>query len=108
MGDHKAEGAAPSGRVLVLGDNDLAALACVRSLGRAGLEVELAVWGSRRIARASRYVRQIHDLGDPLSDPSRFATRLLDTLSRRAFDLVIPISDASLVPLMPWKADIDR
>jgi len=90
-----------SRNVLVLGDNDLASLAIVRSMGRAGLKVHLAAWEERLLTRASRYVSRILRLGDPLVDPDAFAAAVLREVQGTAYDLVIPVSDKSLVALMP-------
>jgi len=98
----------PSGRVIVLGDSDLAALAIVRSLGRAGLEVHLASFEGTPVTRHSRYVAARHLLGHPLRDEARFIGSLVQLLDHDPFDLVIPTSDKSLVPLMAHRAEIDR
>lgn len=97
-----------SGRILVLGDNDRAGLTTVRSLGRAGLQVHLVAIEPGAVTRRSRYVQRIHRLGQPLEDPGRFAARLLDLLASRRFDLVLPTSDKTLVPLMPWREQISQ
>jgi predicted ATP-grasp superfamily ATP-dependent carboligase/protein-tyrosine-phosphatase len=94
----------PTRQVLVLGDNDRAGLATVRSLGRAGLQVHLAAFEPTAVTRRSRYVHRIHRLGHPLQDPDRFVTRLLALLRRQRFDLAVPTSDKALVPLMPWRS----
>ncbi|MBY0522959.1 MAG: ATP-grasp domain-containing protein [Gemmataceae bacterium] len=91
------------GHVLILGDNDRASLTTVRSLGRAGLKVHLVAFESNSATRGSRHVFRIHHLGHPLVDTEGFVRRLLDVLGRQRFDLVVPTSDASLVPLMPWR-----
>ena len=96
----------PSGRVFVLGDNDLAGLAIVRSLGRSGLDVDLAVTQSKSITRHSRYVRRIHDLGDPLMGQQQFLSGLLEIVKHEQFDLVIPTSDKTLVPLLSKREEI--
>jgi len=100
--------AAPSGRVLVLGDGDLAALAIVRSLGRLGLEVHLASFEGSPVTRHSRFVARRHDLGHPLADEAGFVDALQQLLAATAFDLVVPTSDKSLVPLMPHRDQIAR
>ena len=100
--------APPSGRVLVLGDSDLAALAIVRSLGRLGLEVHLASFEGSPVTRHSRYVAQRHALGHPLADEAGFVDALRRLLAARSFDLVVPTSDKSLVPLMSYRDEIAR
>jgi predicted ATP-grasp superfamily ATP-dependent carboligase/protein-tyrosine-phosphatase len=99
---------APSGRVLVLGDSDLAALAIVRSLGRLGLDVHLASFEGSLVTRHSRYVAQRHALGHPLEDEAGFVDALRRLLAATPFDLVVPTSDKSLVPLMAYRDEIAR
>src|SRR5262245_32861757 len=92
--------------VLVLGDNDRAGLATVRSLGRAGMNVHLVAFEPSAGTRRSRYVYQIHRLGHPLEETDDFVARLLELLRRWPFDLVLPTSDKALVPLMPWRQEL--
>jgi predicted ATP-grasp superfamily ATP-dependent carboligase/protein-tyrosine-phosphatase len=95
------------GNILVVGDNDLAGLTTVRSLGRAGHRVSLVAFEPSLITRRSRYVRRVHDLGHPLRDAGLFVAGLLELLGRERFDLVIPTSDKSLVPLLPWRSEVE-
>ena len=90
----------PSKRVLVLGDNDLASLAIVRSFGRAGLEVHLVTFERFPITKASKYVHTCHSFGHPLQEPQRFVSEVLRLIGHIQFDVVVPTSDKSLVPLM--------
>src|SRR5262249_30326931 len=100
--------AAVMGNVLVLGDNDLAGLATVRSLGRAGHNVSLVAFEPAPITCRSRFVRRVYRLGHPLLTPDPFAGGLLALLTRHPFDLVLPTSDKALVPLMPWRTQLDN
>ncbi len=97
----------PNGHVLVLGDNDLAALAIVRSLGRSGLKVHLAVWEAKPITRHSRYVYRQRHLGNPSTHPDAFAQAVIETVQSTAFDLLVPVSDKSLVALMPFREQLN-
>ena len=98
----------PSGRVLVLGDSELTSLAIVRSLGRLGLEVHLAPFEGSPVTRHSRYVAHRHLLGHPLADEAGFVDALRRLLAATPFDLVVPTSDKSLVPLMAYRDEIAR
>ena len=75
--------AALSGRVLVLGDGDLAALAIVRSLGRVGLEVHLASFEGSPITRRSKFVALATRSRPPADDEAGFVDALLRLLARR-------------------------
>ena len=92
----------------MLGDSDLAALAIVRSLGRLGLEVHLASFEGSPVTRHSRYVARRHALGHPLADEAGFVGALRHLLATTPFDLVVPTSDKSLVPLMAYRDEIAR
>ena len=95
------------GKVLVVGDNDLAGLATVRSLGRAGLRVSLVSFEDCPAARWSRHVARVHRLGHPLKDPAGFAQAVLALVRREGFDLVLPTSDKGLLPLLPVRREIE-
>jgi len=97
----------PSKRVLVLGDNDLASLAIVRSFGRAGLEVHLVTFERFPITKASKYVHTCHSFGHPLQEPQRFVSGVLQLIGHIQFDVVVPTSDKSLVPLMAKRDEIN-
>jgi protein-tyrosine-phosphatase/predicted ATP-grasp superfamily ATP-dependent carboligase len=96
------------GNVLVVGDNDMAGLTAVRSLGRAGLDVHLVAFEQGSVTRASRHVRRVHHLGHPLEDPSAFRERFLALVRRTRFDLALPTSDPALVTLMPCREEVER
>lgn len=97
----------PAHRVLILGDNDLASLAVVRSLGRANLEVHLVVFEQNRVTQSSKYIHTCHHFGHPLRDPQYFVSKVLSLISSISFDLVIPTSDKTLVPLIPKRDEIN-
>ncbi len=97
----------PVNRVLVLGDNDLAALAVVRSLGRANLEVHLVAFEQNRVTQSSKYIHTCYHFGHPLRDPQYFVSKVLSLISSIPFDLVIPTSDKTLVPLITKRDEIN-
>src|SRR5580693_5276379 len=83
-------------RVLVIGDHDLGALAIIRSLGRAGIEVHLVGWFATGITRASRYVTRFFDFGNPEADADRFVVSVLEAVATTKYDLVLPVVDAAM------------
>jgi predicted ATP-grasp superfamily ATP-dependent carboligase/protein-tyrosine-phosphatase len=91
-----------------LGDSELTSLAIVRSLGRLGLEVHLAPFEGSPVTRHSRYVARRHLLGHPLANEAGFVDALRRLLAATSFDLVVPTSDKSLVPLMAYRDEISR
>ena len=90
-------------RALILGCDERAGLAVIRSLGRAGIEVDVA-WPESPSATASRYVRTVFDLPDPKEPASRWLERLTDILGRHQYDLVIPCTDHAVIPIQQNKA----
>ena len=98
----------PKAKVLVLGDGDMASLAIVRSLGRAGKTVHLVSFEKNGITRRSRYARRVHRWPQPLENPEQFLARFFDLLAQEQFQLVVPTSDKTLVPLMQHREVIDR
>jgi len=93
-------------KVLVTGGDERAALAVVRSLGRAGHRVSVGSRSGRSLAGASRYASGDVALGDPLASPDAFADRLLGEVGRTVADVVIPITEAELLAVLPRKHDI--
>jgi len=55
----------------------------------------------RAISIELQVVRKTYHFGHPLTDTDRFITGVLAALRQTPFDLVIPTSDKSLVPLAP-------
>lgn len=86
-------------RVLVTDADDQAALAIIRSLGRAGYRV-LAAAGVRRAAGfRSRYTDRALLYPRPSTAPLAFVGWMERAVQALAIDLVIPVSDAALLPL---------
>ena len=84
---------------LVLDGSSGAALAAVRSLGRAGWRV-LVPAGTR--AARSRYVAAAVELPDPEAEPERFRDRLPGVLE--GVDVVAPAGDATVEHV--WAVDL--
>ena len=93
------------GRVVLVTDADQrAALAVVRSLGRAGHRV--LVGGSRRrsLAGASRYCSARIVLPDPMAEPGKFADEVITAVERNDVDTLVPISEAAMLALLPQRS----
>jgi protein-tyrosine-phosphatase/predicted ATP-grasp superfamily ATP-dependent carboligase len=87
-------------KICVLGEDDRAFLAVVRSFGRRGAEVHLCWTPPDALARRSRYVVRVHD-EVPRHAPGDEAwlPAFVELLERERFDLVVPTNDASILPL---------
>jgi predicted ATP-grasp superfamily ATP-dependent carboligase len=82
-------------RVLVTDADNRAALAIVRSLGRAGHEVLVGHWKSPSMAQSSRYCREAVQYPNPVTDPGGFVEAVSTVVRRRACDMVMPASDVT-------------
>lgn len=104
--------------VLVTDGEQRAALAVVRSLGRAGYRPFVASSAGRSLAGASRYAAGEARLPDSLGDPAGFSQAVSELAGRRGAKLVLPVTDAALLALLPVRerlsgaglpfADVDR
>ncbi len=90
-----------SGEVLVTDGEQRAALAVVRSLGRAGYRPFVCSPSGRSLAGASRYAAGETAVPDPLGEPDRFADVVVELARRRRAALILPSTDAALLALLP-------
>jgi predicted ATP-grasp superfamily ATP-dependent carboligase len=92
--------------ILVTGGDERAALAVVRSLGRAGHRVVVGSRTGRSLAGASRYAFRDVALGDPLEAPETFVDRVRVQVRRMVADVVIPVTEPDLLAVLPRKDDL--
>ncbi|WP_274426931.1 carboxylate--amine ligase [Chelativorans sp. YIM 93263] len=78
-------------------------LATVRSLGKAGLEIDVAPFDWKSPALHSRYISNIHYLPHPSQDPRRWAEETAEIVKRRGYDLIVPMCERSLLPLVKYE-----
>ena len=85
--------------VLVTDASRGSALACIRSLGRAGMRVVAADHDRRAPGLVSRYTAAsvVHPMAS--TDPVGAAKVLVEAATRERVDLIIPVTDASIVAL---------
>lgn len=89
----------PPYKALVLGDDTRSFLACVRSLGRQGIEVHAAPYTLDAPALASKYIRQVHVLPYHVDGGEAWRTAIQALLEREQYDLVLPCEERALLPL---------
>jgi len=87
--------------VLVTDGEERSALAVVRSLGRAGYAVHVAARRAGALAATSRWATGVLVSPDPLREPGRFADTVAGYATGRAIDFVLPVTDASMLALLP-------
>ncbi len=94
-------------RVLVTDGEQRAALAITRSLGRAGCRVRVVSRSGRSLAGASRHAGGDYALPDPLTDPRSFAEGLEDTVRASGAEVLIPVTEPSLLAALPLRDAFD-
>jgi protein-tyrosine-phosphatase/predicted ATP-grasp superfamily ATP-dependent carboligase len=93
--------------VLVLGSDTRSFLSVVRSLGRAGLEVDAAWCPPEAPAAKSRYLRKLHTLPPLSHEDLVWLDALIELIRAEHYDLVIPCHDAECVMLQPHRARLE-
>lgn len=89
--------------MLVTDGDQRAALAVVRSLGRAGHEPFVCESRPRSLAGASRHARRQAVAPDPLAEPEAFRAALTDLVREWRIDVLLPISEAALLAVLPHR-----
>ncbi len=89
--------------ILVTDGEQRSALALVRSLARAGHKVYVCSASGRSLAGASRHARGEARAAAPLRDAARFAEDVATLIARWKVDLLIPVSEAALLALLPLR-----
>ncbi len=87
--------------VLVTDGEERAALAAVRSLGRAGYSVFVCTARERSLAGASRYAKAEASVPSALSDPDGFTEEVERSVRRWSVRVLLPVSEAALLALLP-------
>jgi len=95
-----------TGKVLVMGDDTRSFLACVRSLGRAGLQVHVAPFNLRSPALQSKYITKVHRISYYLNGGADWLCEMRQLLQTEQFDLVIPCEERSLLPLQFHQSEL--
>lgn len=92
--------------VLVTDGEQRSALAAVRSLGRAGHPVFVCSSRRRSLAGASRYSRAHAQVPDALREPAAFVAAVRELSRRWGIEILIPISEASLLAVLPERESL--
>ncbi len=91
-------------RVLILDGHSSAALAFARSAGKAGHWVAVgANAGTFAAAQLSRYCKLSFSYPISTEDTRSFVETVLDFVNRNAVDLVVPVTDWTLLPLSEYR-----
>ena len=95
-------------RVLVTDAGRGSAVAIIRSLGRRGWHVTAADSDRRSPGLYSRFAARRLRYADPIHEPAAMAAGLRRTIERFDIDLVIPVTDEAILPLLPMRSELDR
>jgi predicted ATP-grasp superfamily ATP-dependent carboligase len=87
------------GSALVLDGHKVHALDIVRTLGRAGISVAVGASHADAIAFGSRFATRCEVYPDPALDAEAFVGWLAAELGKGSCDLVIPVTDVTVIPI---------
>lgn len=93
--------------VLVTDGDQRAALAVVRSLGRAGYKVHTCSVRPSSIAGASRFSSGNYKVADPLRHSESFLSDLEQLVAATRADVLLPMSEAALLVVLPNRNRFD-
>jgi predicted ATP-grasp superfamily ATP-dependent carboligase len=89
--------------VIVTDSEQRAALAVVRSLGRAGHEVMAVGHKAKALAKSSRYASAHEIVANPFSDPDQFTDDVAALVARWNADVVLMVAEQSHLALLPHR-----
>lgn len=87
-------------RILVTDAEQRAALAVVRSLGRAGHQIVTCSHAPRPLAASSRYTSAHTHSANPLAERERFVDDVLAAVHRHRIDVVFPVTEQAHIAIL--------
>jgi predicted ATP-grasp superfamily ATP-dependent carboligase len=94
-------------KVLVTDSSERAALAAIRSLGRRGIEVTAADSTSFNSGFLSKYCSHRVIYPPPHRNKRKFVDSILRFVKNEKFDLLIPVTDFTSIPIIEYKDEIE-
>jgi predicted ATP-grasp superfamily ATP-dependent carboligase len=96
-------------RVLVTDAHTTTALAVVRSLGAAGMDVTIVgEHGRFNLAAHSRYARRVVTCAPAEEEPLAYVDQIVRDLERSPVDLLIPLSDTTVTIFRHFRARVEK
>ena len=95
-------------RALCTDGDSLPTLGVVRSLGRAGWEVDVVARHHAPLAGTSTYCNQVVPCHDPVCDRHGYVQSVIDLLTEKPYDLLVPVTDWSIVPLLDVREELEK
>ena len=96
------------GLVLVTDASERAALAVIRSLGKKGIRVLAADTTRFNAGFLSKYCAHKVTYPSPIENKKRFIESLLRSVKKIKLDLLIPITDFTMIPILERKEDFEH
>ncbi len=87
-------------KILVTDGDSRAALAITRSLGKRGHTICVAEKRAPSLASCSKYCSESFSYPDPANETSACIGTILEESLRRNIDLIIPVTDITLIPIV--------
>jgi len=94
-------------RVIVTDASERAALAVIRSLGKRGMEVVAADSTSFNAGFLSKYCSCRMIYPSPQENKKKFSDSMLHLVKNEDFDLLIPITDFTMIPILERREDFE-
>ncbi|MEM3378395.1 MAG: ATP-grasp domain-containing protein [Candidatus Bathyarchaeia archaeon] len=95
-------------KVLVTDASKGEALAVIRSLGKMGVEVTAGDSFCFNAGFLSRYCKRRILYPSPERSKKRFLKFMLELVRRENFDLIIPVTDFTVIPIAEYKEDFEK
>ena len=95
-------------RILVLDGNENQAVACARSLGRAGHDVEVGATQSWSKAGLSRFTRARFSYPSPEDQPEMFVQFLANRAKTEPGTLILPLTERATLPISALREELLR
>lgn len=95
-------------KVLVTDASERAALAVIRSLGRKNIEVAAGDSSRFSMGFMSKYCKQRILYPSPETEKTKYARALLKKVRDESFDVLIPVTDMAMIPIVERKEDFEQ
>lgn len=96
------------GKILVTDAQMRSSLAVIRSLGKRGLKITAGEETRFAIGFFSKYVKERVVYPSPRKNPEVFIEFIETILSKGDYEMLIPVADATLLPIMKHKEELEK
>lgn len=96
------------GKILITDAQMRSSLAVIRSLGKKGLKITAGEETRFATGFFSKYVRERVVYPSPRKNPEAFIEFIETILSKGDYEMLIPVADATLLPIMKHKEELEK